>query len=191
MNAGEAPETAVAARLREHEEAVLRALRRIIRAVDLYSRQLAAGHALTGPQLICLRELAASGPLASGRLAAAVHLSQPTLTGILDRLEERGLVARVRDRTDRRKVLVELTAPGRKLLEQAPPPLQEQFLARFAALTEREQEGIRRSLEQIVAMMEATRLEAAPMLAPTGSLDEPDRGGHGAAGSGRARAPGT
>ncbi|HET9679389.1 MAG TPA: hypothetical protein VFP95_02375, partial [Gammaproteobacteria bacterium] len=36
----------------EYDERILRALRRIIRAVDLYSRQLSHRHTLTGPQLV-------------------------------------------------------------------------------------------------------------------------------------------
>ena len=46
-----------------YEERVLRALRRIVRAIDLQSRRLEQEVGLTGPQLICLRVLDQRGPI--------------------------------------------------------------------------------------------------------------------------------
>ncbi|MEE4606381.1 MAG: MarR family transcriptional regulator [Desulfobacteraceae bacterium] len=47
---------------------------------------------LTGPQLITLREIANAVEISITNIAGGVSLSQPTVTGILDRLEKRGLV---------------------------------------------------------------------------------------------------
>jgi DNA-binding transcriptional ArsR family regulator len=79
------------------DEAIVTAVRRIIRAVDLHSRDLLQNFGLTAPQLMTLRELARLEPVPVGVLSAAVHVSQATMTGILDRLEQRGLVQRTRD----------------------------------------------------------------------------------------------
>ena len=97
---------------RDSGEEILRALRRILRAVDRHGRRLAQRHRLTGPQLICLREIQRSGPLNPGQLARSVSLSPATVTGILDRLEGRALVTRRRRHRDKRQVLVQLTEAG-------------------------------------------------------------------------------
>lgn len=56
------------------------------------------------------------GPLSMTRIAELVDVSLPTATGIVDRLEERGLVERIRVPDDRRLVLVQLTEGGRQAL---------------------------------------------------------------------------
>lgn len=148
-----------------YDERILRALRRIIRAVDLYSRQLSMRHSLTGPQLVCLRQLVAQGPITPGCLAREVSLSPATVSGILERLERRGYLTRRRRPEDKRQVLVEVTTKGRKLVSQTPPPLHERFTRRLAELPEAEQAEIDRVLERVVSMMEAEEIEAAPLLA--------------------------
>ena len=152
------------------EERILTSLRRIIRAVDVHSRQLLRSHHLTAPQLTCLRHLRTTGPIHSGELARAVSLSQATVTGILDRLEDRGLVARHRSTVDRRCVLVELTDAGRELVATAPMPLHERFCRRLAELPEKRRDRIREVLDEIVEMMEVDRLDAAPVLDPAAVL---------------------
>lgn len=146
-----------------YNESILRALRRIIRAVDLYSRRLASQHTLTGPQLVCLRRLHKEGPITPGHLAREVSLSPATVTGICDRLEARGLLTRTRRTEDKRQVLVTLTEAGRALTENVPLPLHEQFTKRLAALSLQEQGKIARVLDEVVQMMEAGDLEGTPL----------------------------
>ena len=57
----------------------------------------------------CLDILGTRGPMTAGQLAAAVRLTTGAVTGVLDRLEAAGLVRRIRDTKDRRRVIVELT----------------------------------------------------------------------------------
>lgn len=59
------------------------------------------------------------GPLPMSRLAALVDVSVSNMTGIVDRLEHHGLVARVRDDRDRRLVLVRVTPLGASRCEEA------------------------------------------------------------------------
>jgi len=84
-------------------ELVLIALRRMIRAVDLHSRHLAQCYQLTGPQLVLLKEIGRGEPLTLGELAKRSSLSNATVTGVIDRLERRGLAIRVRGPRDRRQ----------------------------------------------------------------------------------------
>lgn len=147
-----------------YAESILRSLRRITRAIDLHSRELSARFNLTVPQLVCLRQLYLKGPATSGHLSRLVFLSQATVTGILDRLESRGLIGRERGRPDRRRVTVKLTEEGENLAEGMPWPLQERFAQRLCSLPEEDQARIDQVLDQIVHMMSVQDIDAWPIV---------------------------
>ncbi len=153
------------------EDRILRLLRRISRAVDIHSRQLSVQQGLTGPQLVCLRELRGSGRLTPSDLAKEVSVSQATVTGILDRLEARGLVHRERNPEDKRRVLVGLTERGQEAVSLAPQPLQARFARRLGNIPFDEQARIERVLEQIVEMMEVAEAPIPPPPPPQPSAD--------------------
>ena len=155
------------------DERVIAALRRIVRAIDLHSRHLVERFSVTGPQLIALQELARLGQIPTGVLARNVHLSHPTMTGILDRLEKHGLVRRTRDTHDRRRMTVTATTDGLKLLDDAPSPLQDRFRCEFSKLQEWEQTHMLAILQRIAAMMDAAELEAAPVLTTGAAVTTP------------------
>ena len=148
------------------EEQVIAALRRITRAIDLHSRLLLQRHGLTTPQLAALQTTQRMQPISVGSLAREIHLSQGTVTGILSRLENRGLVVRARGNHDRRSVLVELTEAGEDLVREAPSLLQEHFHRELSRLQEWEQTMILATLQRIASMMDAEQIEAAPVLIP-------------------------
>jgi DNA-binding MarR family transcriptional regulator len=143
---------------------IFRSLRRIMRAVDLHSRRLAAEFMITGPQLLCLQTLHDDGPLTTSALAKLIHLSNSTTVGILDRLEQKGWVLRERSDRDRRIVLVHISASGEEFLASAPSLLQDRLAAGLQALPEQEQLVIAQSLERIVEMLEMSRQDVAPLL---------------------------
>ncbi len=143
---------------------VLITLRRIIRAIDMRSRRLMQQAGLTGPQLLVLQALGQCEEMTAGELAREVNLSQGTVTSILDRLEKRVLIERIRSHTDRRKVYVKLTAEGKKQLSSAPTLLQERFIERFVELKDWEQNQILASLQRLAEMMDAQNIDAAPVL---------------------------
>lgn len=144
-------------------------LRQIGRAMDLHSRYLNQQYGLTIPQLSVLIELSAIGEAGvnAGQLAKAVHLSQATVTGILLRLEKRGLVQRVRSEFDRRRVVVTLTDAARQVLEQAPPLLQERFTGELVKLDPWEQTNLLTALQRVVQMMKSPRLETIEQTTPS------------------------
>lgn len=145
-------------------EQMLVALRRVMRAVDLHSRKLMQSHGLTGPQALVLQEAVKGVGISAGELASRVSLSQATVTDILNRLEQRGLLTRERSETDRRKVMVKPTLAGGEVMATAPPLLQETFVRRFTDLKPWEQMLLLSSLQRIAELMDAERLEAAPLL---------------------------
>jgi DNA-binding MarR family transcriptional regulator len=148
------------------EEQVIAALRRITRAIDLHSRLLLQKNGLTIPQLAALQAIQRLQPLTGGALARDIHLGPATVTGILGRLEKRGLVSRTRGDLDRRSVVVQLTDDGTRLVAEAPSLLQDRFHRELAKLQEWEQTMILATLQRIASMMDAEDIEAAPILVP-------------------------
>ena len=152
---------------------VLIALRRIIQAIDLYSRSLVKKYGITLPQLVILQELSKNNEMPVGELAKAISLGQATVTGILDRLEKRGLIIRRKGDNDKRKVLTAPTEEGTKLIATTPSPLQQTFVTQFEKLQDWEKNMILVVLQRIVAMMDAKSIEAFPILT-TDSLENLD-----------------
>ncbi len=149
---------------------VLTSLRRVIRATDLHSKQLVKTTGLTAPQLLLLQAIRDNGDVTIGEVAKKISLSQATVTTILDRLEKRELVKRVRSTKDKRRVHVYLTDKAIEILQDAPVPLQEQFSDQFNELELWEQTMIISSLQRIAQMMDAEDIDASPVL-DVGALD--------------------
>lgn len=147
---------------------ILRSIRRILRKTSEHSRQLLQEAGLTVPQLLCLRAIAGAegAEITVASVSQLVGLSAPTTSRILDRLELAGFIVRERRSVDRRKVCLRLTRAGSKQLAKLPTPLHEEFLLRLKKLRKAERLNLLQALEQIVVMMEASDLDAAPILTP-------------------------
>jgi DNA-binding MarR family transcriptional regulator len=151
------------------EDELLIALRRVIRAVDLRSKQLSRDVGLTGPQLLVMQNIHASPGVMVKEIADSINLSPATITNILDRLEIKELANRIRSVEDKRKVGVYLTDKGNEALKNAPRALQEHFVERFGQLEEWEQSQMVATMQRIASMMNAENIDASPVLA-VGSL---------------------
>ncbi|OCQ21006.1 transcriptional regulator [Pseudoalteromonas luteoviolacea] len=148
----------------EKYEELLVSIRKVIRAIDLHSKHLNKSSGLTGPQLLIMQEIARVKGVTASQIAKNVNLSAATVTNILDRLESRGLVERVRSSQDKRRVSLFLSPQGKGLLIDAPQPLQEHFIQNFCELEEWEQSLLLSSMQRIATMMDANELDAAPVL---------------------------
>lgn len=146
----------------DYASSILLSLRQIIRSIDKHNKQLSGSSNLTIPQLVCLRQLLIDGPRPIGELAAAVCLSKATVTGIIDRLENKELVHRDRSTTDRRKVVLSLTDKGATLARNMPWPLQERFKVSLSSLDSTKIKLIDDTLKSLLEMMEAPEIEIWP-----------------------------
>jgi MarR family transcriptional regulator, organic hydroperoxide resistance regulator len=79
------------------------------------SKRMEASLGITGPQRLVLRLVGRFPGITAGNLAQILHVHPSTLTGVLKRLEKRGLLERKSDPLDGRKALFALTEPGRAL----------------------------------------------------------------------------
>lgn len=152
-----------------YELRILQSLRRIIRAIEIHSQHLNHAYQITGPQLGCLLAIKQNGAMTPTRLARTLYLSASTVVGIVDRLVEKGLLARIRSTEDRRQVQICLTEAGDHLAESAPSPLQETLSSSLKNLPTLEQVSITLALDKLVNLMEAEEISAAPIL-ETGPL---------------------
>jgi DNA-binding MarR family transcriptional regulator len=98
-------------------------------------RHAIGGSTVTPRMLSYLRHLAASGPLTVGELARHLGIGRATATEVVDRLGTKGLVERLRDERDQRRVFVWLTDRGREQIDAlAGRNLEDPFLRAVAAL---------------------------------------------------------
>lgn len=114
--------------------AILKAIRRIARAVEIQSRRIDREVGLTLPQLVVLTCVQDLGEVTSRAISIEADISAATVVGILDKLEVKGLIERYRSNIDRRIVHTRLTERGRAVLAAAPPPLGASFEKAFQRL---------------------------------------------------------
>ncbi len=150
-------------------------LRRILKAVEAQARTLARDTSLTPSQIVVLKELSVKDSAQPGELARSAGLKQATISILLDRLQERGLVQRRRGDEDRRTVRVQITSEGRSVLADAPDLLQAEFGGRFERLPDWEQAYINAALTRLVALLGAGGIDASPVLDVGGLTDLPIR----------------
>lgn len=150
-------------RLRESESdaaQIVQGLRRIVKALHSYSQDVYRTYGLTAPQLWTLKTLQREGRLSAGRLAEALAVHQSSLSILVDRLEKRGLVQRIRAPHDRRFVQIALTKRGAALSATAPEPAQGRLLHGLRAMSPSEVKNIRKTVDRLVEVMEAGDTQA-------------------------------
>lgn len=153
-----------------HSNHALVALRRILRATELNARQLASASGLTPSQLIVLQLVAREGKALPSAVARDAHLTQATVTSLVDKLTQAGLTSRRRDTEDRRRIWIEATDAGKSRLAESPDLLQDRFAASFDQLENWQQLMVVSVLEQVASMLDASALDASPVL-DVGDID--------------------
>lgn len=129
-------------------------IRRMSRNLDLHSRELEREYGLTVPQLNVLWAVGASHRVPIGQVADRISLSGATVTSIVDRLEDHGLITRERSTDDKRQVLISLTAKGRDVLAGGPQPFHDCFVERLARLERWQQTELLSAIQHVADMME-------------------------------------
>ncbi len=141
-------------------------LRRVFQVVNEQSKKAEHHTGLTGPQLWAIKTIAQGAPIMVSEIAARMHLHPATVVGILDRLETRGLVQRVRSKEDRRVVRVELTASGEDLVRKSPEVAQGLLVAGLEKLKTANLKNIATSLDQLVELLGAQGIPPKLILSP-------------------------
>ena len=107
-------------------------------------------HRLSLPQIYLLSVLKnGGGMLTTGEIGRAMVKASQTITGLVDRLEEPGLVERVFNRSDRRKTWVRLTEQGERKLAEALPVATHLAEELSSALTDQELQDLQAKIEKL------------------------------------------
>ncbi len=104
-----------------HEETVAaleKDLRYISTIIKQKGRELLTDFSMTPPQFIALQWLFEDGDMTIGELSNKMYLACSTTTDLIDRMEKKGLLRRVRDHKDRRVVRIQLLDTGKKIIEE-------------------------------------------------------------------------
>jgi DNA-binding MarR family transcriptional regulator len=140
------------------------ALRRILRATELYGKELATAAGVTAAQFRALQIVSERGSATPKDIAARMGVSQATITALVDKLVARNLVTRERSERDRRQTNVTITPAGQATVDEAPDALQQRYVRKFEALEDWEQAQVIASLERVAAMLDADDIDASPVL---------------------------
>jgi len=141
---------------------ILDGLRHVVAVMRAFSSVAQTETGLTAAQLFALQRLAAEGPLTVNALAELTLTHQSTVSVVAKRLEEKKLLRRKPSPADRRQVLLEATAAGRKLAAKRPAAAQDELIAAVESLPARERKTLASLLESVVARL-APADEAPPM----------------------------
>jgi MarR family transcriptional regulator, organic hydroperoxide resistance regulator len=136
------------------ERAVLRQLRVVFRAIQEHSRWVERRCGVSAAQLWAMWELSARPGLRVSQLSRALSIQQSTASNLLDKLEDKALIARRRGGADQRVVRLYLTAQGEQLLERAPRPAQGALMEALHALPESTLAELTSGLDRLAAAMD-------------------------------------
>jgi DNA-binding MarR family transcriptional regulator len=148
---------------------VLDSVRRIVRLLREGSRQSQDRVGLSAAQLFVLQRLDGPRPLSLTELAARTLTHQSSVSVVVRRLVEMGLVQRRPAPGDARRLELSLTRRGQTLAARAPSAAQDRIIAAIERLPPRTQSSLATSLEALVQALGIDE-RAAPML-----FDEPPR----------------
>jgi MarR family transcriptional regulator, organic hydroperoxide resistance regulator len=137
----------------------MQALRRIVKAIQDYSHEVSHKFGITGPQLWALKTIFQNGGIPLGELSRKMYLHPSTISGVIDRLENKGYAVRDRSHSDRRVIMVRLTPEGESLVKRAPNPAQGRLIHGLNGLGENDLKTIYDSVRKLVEIMEAQDLK--------------------------------
>jgi MarR family transcriptional regulator, lower aerobic nicotinate degradation pathway regulator len=150
--------------------AVLNALRRIVRFLRLADREVEAACDVSAAQLFVLHTLVDQPAASISELAQRTLTDQSSVSTVVTRLVERGLVSRTPSRTDRRRSQLRITAAGLRMVQRAPRVPQALMITAIRDMPAARRAELTRALEGLAAIIGAN--EVAPRML---FEDEPPR----------------
>ena len=142
---------------------ILESIRRLVRAEYLDSQKMSKQYGLTGPQSLVLRLLIKKGALSSADLSRQMYVTPSNITGIIDRLEKKGLVERIRKQGDRRVALITLTPSGQQLGLTIPDPIEKKIVNQLADLELEHLQILAVAMNQILNLIDTKSTEEASL----------------------------
>lgn len=138
---------------------IVGSIRKFVRAVYLDSQKMSRQFGLTGQQSLVLRLLLNWGSMSSADLSRLMYVTPSNITGIIDRLERKGLVERMRKEGDRRVALIILTEAGKKLGKNVPDPIENRLINQLIDLDKEHVQVIAKAMNQILRLVDIRDVE--------------------------------
>lgn len=145
---------------------ILIKLRKIVRSINLESKRVEKEQGVSIPQLLCLQYLAEQNEYKTNasKLKTFLNLNASTITGIISRLEKKGLVAKLPNATDKRITSISLTTGGLELLQNAPITFQQKLSEKLQALPPEKLQTIIDGIDILTNIMEVEEVDASPII---------------------------
>jgi MarR family transcriptional regulator, organic hydroperoxide resistance regulator len=141
-------------------------LRRVFQVVNEHSKRVKRETSLTGPQLWTIKVIANEPNIRVSDLASKMYLHPATVVGILNRLETRGLIERIRTAVDRRTVNVALTKKGKEIVRKSPEVAQGLLVNGLEKFTMIKLTEINHALTHLVEILGAQEIPPKLLLSP-------------------------
>ena len=156
---------------------ILIQIRKIVRSINLESKKIQKEYGVSIPQVLCLNYLYKSPNFQStqGEIRKFLNLNSSTVSGIINRLEKKGYLARLPKSGDKRMVNIALTTTGEKLLSNIPSLLHEQLSNKLNKLGDEKLIKVEQSLHVLINLLEIQEVEASPMITMDSDLEDIDK----------------
>ncbi len=155
---------------------ILIKIRKIVRSIDIESKKIQKEYGVSIPQVLCLSFLHQSTNYQStqGEIRKFLNLNSSTVSGIINRLEKKGLLARLPKSGDKRVVNIALTSSGDKLLNSIPSLLHEQLSKKLQKLEPNKLKSVEESLNTLVTLLDIEQIDASPLITSETDLEGVD-----------------
>lgn len=145
---------------------ILIKIRKIVRSINIESKKIQKDHGLSIPQLLCLEYLRKSENFQTTQknIRDYLNLNSSTVTGIINRLEKKGCIARLPKKDDKRTTYIVLTSKGSELLDKTPPLLHERLSKQLETISGQRQQEINDALDLIIKYLDIDSVDASPLI---------------------------
>jgi trehalose 6-phosphate phosphatase len=132
---------------------IMRVLWALDHALHQRSKKMRRAMGVTGEQRLAMRLALHAPGLSAGDLSSLLHIHPSTLTGIMQRLVRGGYMKTRHDAADRRRLQLEVTSKGAKVLRETGPTIESSIAAALKATSDEDIAITRAFLERLVAAL--------------------------------------
>lgn len=136
--------------LHTETQEILDSIRRIVRALRISSRAIEKELGLSSAQLYVLQKLGDEKGISLNELAKRTLTHQSSVSVVVSKLVEQGLVQRKKSKVDERQVEISITTRGLALVKRAPEPVQHRLVEAINQLSAPKRDALARALKQVV-----------------------------------------
>jgi DNA-binding MarR family transcriptional regulator len=145
---------------------ILIKIRKIVRSVNLESKKIQKEYGVSIPQILSLEYLNSSENYQATQreLRNYLNLNSSTVTGIINRLEKKGFIARLPKREDKRTTHIVMTSKGADLLKKTPSLLHEKLTEKLEDVPDDHTSDINDALNLIIHYLGIDDVDASPVI---------------------------